>query len=95
LLLVLDYDLLFMFFSFVGGVQHAHRLCWFMFLGVVWVGESHMFMMLTCLFCLFTCLQLWSQQRWGEVAPTFLSAAWGGEAFHGLEIQNVAEFDSD
>jgi hypothetical protein len=30
----------------------------------------------------------------GRMAPTFLSAAWHGEDFHRLGIQDVAEFDS-
>jgi hypothetical protein len=31
----------------------------------------------------------------GKMAPTFLSASRCGEAFHGLGVQDVAEFDSD
>jgi hypothetical protein len=32
---------------------------------------------------------------WGEMVPLFLSAVWHKEAFHGLGVQDVAEFDSD
>jgi hypothetical protein len=45
--------------------------------------------------CQFMCRQVWSQQRWGEMVSTFLSAVWCGEAFHGLGVQDVTEFDSD
>jgi hypothetical protein len=38
-------------------------------------------MMFTCSSCQFTSRQVWSQWWWGEMVPTFLSAAWHGEAF--------------
>jgi hypothetical protein len=38
--------------------------------------------------------QVWSLWQWGEMAPTFLSAAQRGEAFHQLGVHNVTEFDS-
>jgi hypothetical protein len=41
------------------------------------------------------CKQVWSQQWQGEMAPSFLSSVWHGEAFHGLGVQDVTEFDSD
>jgi hypothetical protein len=41
------------------------------------------------------CKQVWSCQQQGEMVPTFLSEVWCWEDFHGLGIQNVAEFDFD
>jgi hypothetical protein len=32
--------------------------------------------------------------RWGEMAPTFVRVVWPGEAFQGLGVQDIAEFDS-
>jgi hypothetical protein len=50
-------------------------------------------MMLTCSFCRFTqaALELAS----GRNGVAFLSAVWHKEAFHGLGVQDVSEFDSD
>jgi hypothetical protein len=41
------------------------------------------------------CRQVWSLLQLGEMAPDFLSAAWCGKAFHKLQLQDVAEFDSE
>jgi hypothetical protein len=39
------------------------------------------------------CRQVWSQQLQQEkMMPTFLSAAWHGEALHGLGVQDVDSF---
>jgi hypothetical protein len=41
------------------------------------------------------CRKVWSwrrQQWWGEVVPTFLSAVWHWEVFHGVGVQDIAEF---
>jgi hypothetical protein len=52
-------------------------------------------MVLTCSFYQLMSSQVWNwQQWWGEIAPSFLSAVWHGEAFHELGIQDVTEFDS-
>jgi hypothetical protein len=56
-----------------------------------WAGESHV----VCDAQLFI-LQFHTRCfAVGWRGPLFFSAEWHGEAFHGLGIQDVAEFDSD
>jgi hypothetical protein len=43
----------------------------------------------TCLFCQLMHRQVWSWWQQQEMAPNFLHAAWQGEAFHGLGIQDI------
>jgi hypothetical protein len=64
LLSVLDYNLLFMLFSFVGGVQSSQGLHWIMSQG--WVGESHVLCDTHLLFCRFmqASLELANGEKW-------------------------------
>jgi hypothetical protein len=95
LLVVLDYSSLFMFFSFVGGrgrfnlTRGCTALC---SRGVVSRG-------VTCgVWCLPVQSAVSYKQPWnwlaGRNCPTFFSAVWFREAFHGLGIQDVTQFDS-
>jgi hypothetical protein len=38
--------------------------------------------------------RVWSQWWQKEMAPTFLSVAWHGEAFHGLGVQSLILIDA-
>jgi hypothetical protein len=60
----------------------------------IWVRSCAWWMMLTCLFCRFiqTALEPVSRERNGF---SFLSVAQHKKVFHGLGVQDVAEFDSD
>jgi hypothetical protein len=55
------------------------------------VGESCV--MLTCSFCRFTQAALEPASR-EKLHATFLTAVGHREAFHGLRVQDIAEFDS-
>jgi hypothetical protein len=60
----------------------------------VWVGESHV-VFDAHLFVLQFHTCSFGAGWWGEKALLFFSAVWHSEAFHGLGVQDVADFDSD
>jgi hypothetical protein len=87
-----DYSLLFGFqFCWGGSVcPEAALVC----VPRKWIGEFRVVRGAHCSFCQLMHRQVWSQQQlWEEMAPNFLSAVWHGEAFHGLGVQDVVEFD--
>jgi hypothetical protein len=86
-LLVLDHSLLFMFFSFVRrAVQSSQGLHWIMF--PVGGGLAHGV-------CCSPVLSADSHKQLWRNGSTFLRAVHHREAFHGLGVQDVTEFDSD
>jgi hypothetical protein len=86
-LLVVDYNLLFMLFSFVR--REGMPVCpgaVLDFAPRVWVGKSHVCMTLTCSFCRFTqaALKQAGRGKWHGVRRLFT-----------VGLQDVAEFYSD
>jgi hypothetical protein len=92
LLSVLDYSLLFMFFSFSGRVQFAQGLTGLFSWGVG-RGVAHC-TWYPCVHSVVSCKHLWSQLA-GRNGATFFQCGMVREAFNGLGVQDVTEFDSD
>jgi hypothetical protein len=91
---MLDYNLLFMLFSFVGG---RDSICSWAALDYVpggWQRSCMWCVMLTCLFYKFTqaVLEPVGGEKWWT---TSLSVEQCREAFYRLGVQDVREFDSD
>jgi hypothetical protein len=83
----------FLFFSFVGGGGSSLPRAALDYVPGRWVGESHM-VRDAHLLILQIHTSSFGSSLWGEMVYHF-SMAWHREAFHGLGVQDVAEFNSN